>query len=39
MTMANFGAPQRRIVDFEAQWALARGSASAVPAGADDPPF
>ena len=39
VTMASFGAPKRRIVEFEAQWALARGPASAVLADADDPPF
>ena len=39
VTMASFGAPKRRTVEFEEQWALARIPSSAAPASRDQPPF
>jgi CRISPR-associated protein Cas2 len=39
VTMASFGAPKRRIVEFEGQWALARAATGAEPPPDSDPPF
>jgi CRISPR-associated protein Cas2 len=39
VSMASFGAPKRRIVEFEEQWALARAATAAMAPPDSDPPF